>query len=101
MPALFIRLVAVGLLYIAVRHVFTPHDQLLSTLETTTSSFGIIVINICFPHVYSINTDRTTLKHTHVNHVNRGCPRGHMVIVRKNALWRNLHGESKRRTWHI
>ena len=68
--------------------IFAPHDQLLSKFETTTSSFGIIVIHIYIPHVYSINTDRTRVKHRHVNRVNRGCPLGQMLVTHcsKNAL---------------
>ena len=51
-------------------------------------------------HVYNINTSRTTWKLCHVYRVNRGCPRGHMLVTHwsKNALLRNLPGESKRAT---
>ena len=40
---------------------------------------------------------KTTWKHCHVYLVNRGCPRGHMLVTHwsKHALLRNLPGESK------
>jgi len=41
---------------------------------------------------------RTTWKHCNVYRVKRGCPRGHTLVTHwsKNALLRNLPGESKR-----
>ena len=61
------------------------HDYTLQTVntefETTTSRFTKIVTNTCFHHVYNINTSRTTWKHCHVYSINRGCPRGHMLVT--------------------
>ena len=66
--------------------------------ETTLPSFSKIVTNTCFHHMYTIDTSRTTWKHSHMYRVNRCCPRRHMLFTHwsKNALWRNLKGESKR-----
>ena len=50
-------------------------------LEITVSSFCKIVSNICIHHVYSVNTSRTTWKRSHVYRVNRGCPRGHLLVT--------------------
>ena len=78
------------------------HDHTLHTanmeFETTTFKFSKIVTNTCFYQVYNINTNRTTWKCCHVYRVNRGCPRGHMLVNHwsKNASLRNLLGESKR-----
>ena len=83
------------------------HDHTLPTVnaesETTTSRFSKIVTNTCFHYVYHTNTSRTTWKHCYVYRVNRGCSRGHILVTQwsKNALLRNLPGESKRaaRSW--
>ena len=75
------------------------HDHTLQTVNTefetsSTSRFSKIVTNTCFHQVYNINTSRTWWKHGHVYRVNRGCPRGHMLLSHwsKNALLRNLPG---------
>ena len=109
MRVLFRTLVAVGLLYIAARHViryfrlvmhkrsiFTLPDQLLATFKTT-SNFSKIVTNFCVHHIYNYKHKRTTWKHCHVYHVDRGCPRGHNLVTHcsKNALVWNLPGELK------
>ena len=61
-------------------------------------SHGQVIFITSNQHVYNINTSRTTWKCFHVCRVNRDCPRGHMLVTdwSKNALLRNLPGESKR-----
>ena len=61
------------------------HDLTVQTviteLETIASSFCKIYTNTCVHHVYSVNTSRTTWKHSHVYRVHGGCPRGHMLFI--------------------
>ena len=73
-----------------INHIFDKSDQHLVMVR----SFLMTSIQ----HVYNINTSRTKWKHCHVYRVNRGCPRGHMLVTHcsKYALLRNLPGESKR-----
>ena len=57
-----------------------------------------VILMTSLQHMYIINTTRTTWKHCHVCCVNRGYPRGHMLVTHKSKqnLLRNLPGETKR-----
>jgi len=70
-------------------------------LETTAPSFSKMVTNICFHHMYTVSTNRTSWKHSHVYCIDRGCPRGHMLVTHwtKNTLCRNPPGDSKHAPW--
>ena len=77
MPAGFRRLFALGLLYIAARYV-------ISTFETTTSSFSKIVTNT-YEYLFSPRVQykhkQNHVEHWHVYRVNRDCPRVHMLVT--------------------
>ena len=84
---------------------WAEHDLTFQTVntefETTASSFSKLVTITCFRHVYNVNTNRTTRKHSHVYCVNGGYPRGHILVTHwsNHALWRNPPGESKCADW--
>ena len=58
------------------------------TLQTVNTKFGEKIRLGLASYVYNVNTSRTTWKHCHVYRVNRGYPRGHMLVTHwlKKAL---------------
>ena len=78
---------------------YSPRLCLVNLTIINTFIHSHIICMTSTQHVYTnINTCKTTWKHCHVYHVNRGYPRGHMLVAHwsNNTLLRNQPGESKR-----